>query len=248
MMERESAIYESAAANESLQQLMPKLVQFDRPAQALIFELLPGAQSVALLQDRHTSIDLARAAAHSLALLHRQPRFSSELIDRQPPGIYTAHRGGPLLQWLGPGQMQIVDRVSVSPILAPALDRMSAQWRPERPIHGDVKWENCLWTAAAGSMHWIDWELADNGDPLWDAGCVVQTYLGHAIATQSPLDSRALDAFIDAYDPNAREPIIHCAAARLLQSSLEVMHRQPAPTPLSLALFDAAKRIMASGL
>jgi len=252
MMERECAIYESATANDSLKTLMPPFVRFDRAAQALILALLPGAQSVALLQDRTTSIALARAAAHSLAMLHRQPPFASDLLDLQPPGIYTAHRGGPLLQWLGPSQMKIIERVGASRILSSALDDMAEKWishdRHQHPIHGDVKWENCLWTAATSSLHWIDWELADNGDPHWDAGCVVQAYLCNAITTQSPLDERAIDAFIDAYDPNAREPIIRCAAARLIQNALEVTHGQPAPAPLAFAMFDVAERVMASGL
>jgi HopA1 effector protein family/Phosphotransferase enzyme family len=248
MMERESTIYATAATNDSLKQLMPPFVRFDRDAQTIIFELLPGAQSVALLPDRHTSIELARAAARALVLLHRQAPFQSETLDRQPPGIYTAHRGGSLMQWLGPGQMQMIDRVRASPILGPALDQMAAEWRAERPIHGDVKWENCLWTAATGRFYWIDWELADDGNPLWDAGCFVQAYLAHSISAQSPLDDHALDVFIDAYDAEAREAIVRCAAARLIQTSLEVMHRQPAPTPRALALFDASERIMVSGL
>lgn len=247
MMERESAIYEAAAANDSLKQLLPPFVRFDRGAQAVIFELLPGAQCIALLPDRGTSIEIARAAARTLALLHRQPPFASALLDRQPPGIYTAHRGGSLLQWLGPGQLQIIDRVRMSPILAPALDRMAAEWRAERPIHGDVKWENCLRTAE-GELRWIDWELADNGDPLWDAGCFVQTYIAQSITSQSPLNLEALDAFVNAYDAGARKPIIRCVAARLIQSSLEVMHGQPAPTQIALAFFNAAEGIMESGL
>ncbi|MGH9418931.1 MAG: T3SS effector HopA1 family protein [Thermoanaerobaculia bacterium] len=248
MMERESAIYEAATTNDSLRQLMPPFVRFDPAAQAVVFGLLPGAQCVAQIPGRGTSIGIARAAAHTLAQLHRQPSFASELLDRQPPGIYTAHRGGPLLQWLGPGQMQIIDRVRTSPILAPELDQMAAEWRAEKPIHGDVKWENCLWTAASAQLHWIDWELADNGDPLWDAGCFVQTYIAQSITSQSPLNLAALDAFIDAYDADARHPIVRCAAARLIQSSLEVMHGQPAPTSTALALFNAAERIMASSL
>jgi hypothetical protein len=248
MMERESAIYESAASNESLQTMMPPFVRFDRVSQALIFALLPGAQSAASLPDRNTSIDLVRAAAHSLSLLHQQPPFASDLLDLQPPGIYTAHRGGPLLQWLGPGQMKLIDRVAASPILSAALDDMTEHWRPQHPIHGDVKWENSLWTAATGSLHWIDWELADNGDPHWDAGCFVQSYLAHAITVHSPLDRRPLDTFINTYDSTAHDPIIRCAAARLIQSALEVMHGHPTPTPLAVALFDAAERIMASGL
>jgi aminoglycoside phosphotransferase (APT) family kinase protein len=128
----------------------------------------------------------ATAAGRTLGLLHRRPSANlagtsrAECFDRSPPGIYTAHRGGPLLRWLGIGQLRLIDRVREHPLLAPALDRMSAGWSCVGLIHGDVKWENCLWTQAptgAEMLKWIDWELADLGDSCWDAGCFVQAYL-----------------------------------------------------------------------
>jgi aminoglycoside phosphotransferase (APT) family kinase protein len=244
MMQREAAILAWAAANDDVRHLLPAPAGFDAHAQALTTELLAGAESVATIADRQTSTAIALAAARSLALLHRQTPPRSPLFERRPPDIYTAHRGGPLLQWLGAGQMQIVDRVRESAILAPALDRMAAEWRAEHLIHGDVKWENCLWTASTGRMHWIDWELADAGDPLWDAGCFVQAYL----ARWPDVDRRALDVFIDAYAPEARPAILRCAAARLVQTSLEVMHGQPRPTPLALRHLHAAEELMHSGL
>jgi len=244
MMQREAAILTWAAANEDVRHLLPALGGFDAHAQALTTELLAGAESVANIADRQTSTAIALAAARSLALLHRQTPPRSALLDRRPPDIYTAHRGGPLLQWLGAGQLEIVDRVRESAILAPPLDQMAGEWRTEQLIHGDVKWENCLWTASTGRMHWIDWELADAGDPLWDAGCFVQSYL-----TRWPeVDRRALDVFIDAYAPEARPAILRCAAARLVQTSLEVMHGQPHPTPLALRHLHAAKELMRSSL
>ena len=46
-------------------------------------------------------------------------------------------------------------------------------WRAETFIHNDVKWDNFLVYARAGSrrltqMKIIDWELANFGDPAWD--------------------------------------------------------------------------------
>jgi aminoglycoside phosphotransferase (APT) family kinase protein len=89
-------------------------------------------------------------------------------------------------------------------------------------------------------MRWIDWELADAGDPLWDAGCFVQACLARR-------NVDAANAFIDAYAPDARERILRYAAARLVQSALEVMHGHPGPTPLALRFLAAAEEMMLDG-
>ena len=203
------------------------------------------------------SVAFAAAAAHTLGRLHRRSvddlagTSVAEYFDHKLPGIYNAHRGGPLLQWLGSGQLGMLDRVRKTPLLATALDRMTAEWSCKRLIHGDVKWENCLWmTAATGAatLKWVDWELADLGDPNWDAGCFVQTYLSHWVRLlpfhpEWSLEERlrqdelrfsnlrpALRAFLkeylstldtpEIYLPAYIESIMRNAAARILQMKL----------------------------
>ena len=167
----------------------------------------------------------------------------------------------------------MVDRARNSPVLASALDRMASEWTGTRLIHGDVKWENCLWTTAVGrtgSLQWIDWELADLGNPDWDAGCFVQAYLSHWIRSfplQTNLEDRlqadpnlfpklrsALSAFLNEYIaalqipeadmPRRLDRIMRCAAARILQMSLEVMHREAEPSFEALSLFQTSVEIM----
>jgi hypothetical protein len=280
MMAREAAVYELLThPGEPLYGLCPAFYGFDRQNQVLITELLASAPIVANADSPICSVAFATAAAHTLARLHRRSIESltgTSLVgyfDHQPPGIYTVHRDGPLLQWLRGGQLVIVDRVRNSPVLASALDRMTSEWTGTRLIHGDVKWENCLWTTAvgrAGSMQWIDWELADLGDPDWDAGCFVQAYLSHWIRSlplQTNLEDRLQDdlnlfprlrpvlgVFLNEYIvalqiPEADVPvrldrIMRCAAARMLQMSLEVMHRKAEPTLEALSLFQTSVEIM----
>ena len=147
-------------------------------------------------------------------------------------------------------------------------------------IHGDVKWENCLWRESAGepiTLKWIDWELTDLGDPAWDTGCFIQCYLSHWIRSLPPVTGLtladrigsdadlfsamqpALRAFLEDYIAalqatgsevlGLRERIMRCAAARMVQMGLEVMHGRPVPTPEALSLLenkrcdhDAARR------
>ncbi len=283
MMAREAAFYELLTdPKESLRDLCPAFYGFDRKEQVLITELLPVAAASPGAHPPAFSLAFAAAAGNTLGRLHRRSvddlagTSLAEYCDRQPPGIYTAHRGGPLLQWLGSGQLEMIDRVRKSPQLSSVLDQMTAEWTCARLIHGDVKWENCIWTTAVGNtatLKWVDWELTDLGDPSWDAGCFVQTYLSYWVQS-SPfhlewgLEKRlrldearffsllpALRAFLKEYFvaleiPGAEVPanierIMKCAAARMLQASLELMHRKTKPTPEAICLFDASAEVMA---
>jgi hypothetical protein len=236
MMEREAALL----GYDALRGLSPALVRFDGDAQVLVCELLPDAQRADL------SEAFARDAARSLARLHRVDAAPlARVLDRQPPAIYTAHRGGPLMQWLGAGQCELIDRVRENQVLAPALDEMAAHWSGERLVHGDVKWENCL--RSQGRIYWIDWELAAAGDPLWDVGCYVQAYLTHAVRTGEDV-SREVEIFLREYfaatATERSDSLMRYAAARMIQSALEVMHGHAHPTPLALALLARSEALM----
>ena len=283
MMAREAALYELLRnPKESLRDLCPAFYGFDRKEQVLISELLPIAANASSVYPPVFSVAFAAAAGRTLGRLHRRSvddlagTSVAEHLDRQPPGIYTAHRGGPLHRWLGSGQLGIIDQVRKNPLLASALDRMMAEWTCARLIHGDVKWENCLWTTPAEgveTLKWVDWELADLGDPSWDAGCFVQAYLSHWVRSlpfhpEWNLEERlrrdgvrlsssrpALRVFVKEYlaeveipktdVPACIERTMRAAAARILQMSLEVMHGKAELTPEAMCLLNTSAEIMA---
>ena len=56
------------------------------------------------------------------------------------------------------------------------LAELRAGWAVETLIHGDIKWDNFL-VLPGGGVLLVDWELADFGDPSWDAGSVLQGFL-----------------------------------------------------------------------
>jgi hypothetical protein len=168
--------------------------------------------------------------------------------------------------------MRLIDRVRAHPTLAPALDRLAATWSFDAFTHGDLKFENCVIPAGAsgdGEVLIVDWELADYGDPCWDAGCIVQAYLYTCLR---PFLARpdedlwesigrsgaALCGFWKRYadgveiDGEARtatlERVLGCAGARLIQMALEVMHGQEEPPPVSLSLLAAGEEVMKAPL
>ena len=115
-------------------------------------------------------------------------------------------------------------------------------------VHGDLRWDNCLAVAAAGSRRrtrvlLVDWELAGPGVGGFDVGTVLAEYLrawvgsipivdparsrparrprGHPLARMRP----AMQAFWSAYGPASPAPplrrVVELAAVRLLQTAVE---------------------------
>jgi hypothetical protein len=156
----------------------------------------------------------------------------------------------------------------------PQLPR-AATWSFDAFTHGDLKFENCVVSTdgvadgaadragADPGIRIVDWELADFGDPCWDAGCVVQAYL--YVCLRDFLDRRgerlrerlgragaraeAMRGALDAFRTGCAagldlERVMGCAAARLLQMALEVMHGQEEPPPLALSLLDAGEEVL----
>jgi hypothetical protein len=277
MMQREATVYWLARDRpdfQGLQTLVPPFVRFDGALKILVLGLVPGARNLLCHQEALGSfpVPLGERLGEALALLHRgvgrQMRSAAEdtPFPRQVPGIFTAHRGGPLVRWLGPGQMRLIDRVREHPTLAPALDRLAATWSFDAFIHGDLKFENCVVPGdAAGDreVRIVDWELADFGDPCWDTGCLVQAYLytclrpclsrpgetlwerfGRAGAALGGFWSRYADGLDDEARTTVLERVVGCAAARLIQMALEVMHGLEEPPPASLSLLAAGAEVM----
>ncbi|HEX5705828.1 MAG TPA: T3SS effector HopA1 family protein [Pyrinomonadaceae bacterium] len=293
MLRREAHVYELARRDAdfaSLREVVPPFFGFDAAARATVLGALDG-ESLMQLQQRLGRFPSAfgRALGRALALVHsRVGRTASGdpprgVFNLEPPGIFTAHRDGPLVRWLGPGQMRLVEQVREHALLARVLDGMAATWRHDSFIHGDIKFENCVVVDGAGAgdasdsearaeIKLVDWELADFGEAAWDVGALTQAYLalclshapaGAALREQlqtsaMSFDSmrRAVVAFWRAYreeafpDETTRVKFIEramlCAAARLIQSALEVMHGQPRPTPLALTFLSASIEV-ASG-
>jgi HopA1 effector protein family/Phosphotransferase enzyme family len=126
--------------------------------------------------------------------------------------------------------------------------------------------------ARAGTeIRLVDWELADFGEAAWDVGSAVQAYLalcmsnsaaGPGATSLEQLQAasaewqemrRAVAAFWRAYTSEAAhdeaaltellERTLLCAAARLVQTALEVTHGHRRPTPLALSLLAAGVEV-----
>jgi len=272
MMQREATVYWLSRNDPDfapLAGLIPPFVLFDGALRVLVLGLAPGSRNLLRHQEESRSfpVPLAESLGRALAAVHLgaglrtrsdPPRAAFPL---EVPGIFTAHRGGPLVRWLGAGQMQLVERVREHPVLAPALDRLAATWSFGAFTHGDLKFENCV--ISGERISFVDWELADFGDPCWDAGCLVQAYLylgllptldrpGEGLERRLEITGSRGEAMCEAlrglwrgYEgvPAPLERVLGCAAARLIQMALEVMHGREEPPPMSLSLLEMGAEV-----
>jgi len=101
----------------------------------------------------------------------------------------------------------------------------------------------------------VDWELADFGEACWDVGSVLQSYLSWDLLSGATVKNEpAVQTFWQSYCEESRlvhesarillERSLSCAAARMIQSALEVMQGHPQPTEPALRLFNASVELI----
>jgi hypothetical protein len=193
---------------EPLRALMPKFYDSDPARHALVVELLPEGGS---LSDYHrqlgafpveVGVQLGRILGTYQREMGRRLRegAKSNAFAKRVPWILSLHQlNQNLFGQLSAANTQVLNIIQGYPDFQQTLDRMSAAWRFDSLIHGDIKWDNLHVTPgreeseeglevsaeeaarkqAEGKMNLrlIDWELADFGDACWDAGAVFQSYL-----------------------------------------------------------------------
>jgi aminoglycoside phosphotransferase (APT) family kinase protein len=198
----EGAIYKlmqpGASNGESLLgRYMPHYFKYDTDNGLLILQLLRDAED---LSRRHArtgrfSMQLGSATGKALARLHSLNNFNcvtetnqtGVLLPSRLPAALTIHR--PHLSIAldaSRAKLQLIKIIQKSDDLCNFLEEVRADWRKETLIHGDVKWANWLVLAtrsSAPTVKLIDWELASLGDPSWDIGSALGSYLGFWLAS-----------------------------------------------------------------
>lgn len=182
---REAALHRLAAETPALAALRGATVAlrgFEKRRHALVFDLFEDAETLDALYRRTRAADPAVLAllGAGLAAIHAQAAPLSALVadriaaPRQPPWILTiSRRDMPLF---GQGGAQLVASIRATPSIRQGLETALAGWQPRTLIQGDMKWDNILVRAGAGGgpdLRIVDWELADIGDPLWDAAGIL---------------------------------------------------------------------------
>jgi len=275
MLQREASVYwlvGHAASFSPLKLLLPAFYGFDGESWILILEHIGRTTPAPTQGGKAWRVCLERGSrlGHGLARLHHLEvdacsRTAGPTFPRGLPGILTAHRHGPLTRWLGPGQRALVESIRTTPSLAHGLDLLAAGWQTDAVIHGDLRWPNVLFRPAqspgsAPLLFLVDWELADIGDAGWDLGSALHLYGCQTPdldfdATASAAVWQEARAMWRAYVRQASMTVrqqavvlrraVAFAAARWLQTALEVCGRSTSPPPAAYALLDMGRRVLA---
>jgi len=186
---------DSSTNSERLRRYLPQVRDWDEERRILVFDLVPGARSLAEHhhQTGRWSSALARFTASALRELHRWQPTSGDIAggkeaDGRPPWILSIHRPDQAqLNRMSSGSLEIIKIVQAARPLVAAFDELRAGWRPSSIIHGDVKWDNFVVQpnrrAKGARLTLVDWEMVQRGDPLWDAGSYLSQYLDTWIAS-----------------------------------------------------------------
>ncbi|MFL6195782.1 MAG: phosphotransferase family protein [Thermoanaerobaculia bacterium] len=185
----EATVYQLANADTpfaALRPLLPRFHGYDTERNIIVLEAVPGAESLHLRQLRENAIspEVARALGTALGQVQRQVRADRAAASvpqgtfaAQPPWILSAaEMTGQPTQGVSGAGLQLLQVLQRYPEFPRLLAELRAGWRVETLIHGDIKWDNFLVTPDNG-VRLVDWELADWGDPSWDAGAVLQGFL-----------------------------------------------------------------------
>ena len=287
-LRHEGNCYTLAATDSGLTalgRLMPTFYAYDAQRNLLITELLRDSENLAVYHKRRGvfPIGVASLMGRTLGSYHKaefvpnqddQHRVS---FRKQIPWILSVHQSfkTPPFGFSG-GNARLLEIVNKYQDFSRALDFLREKWEYKALIHGDMKWENCVVYPRDGDEHElnlkvVDWEVADLGDPYWDVGAILNSYIMFWIFSlpaedgisvqemadkaQHPIEKMqaAIRAFWQAYcektslseekQSGMLEKCIQYAAARLIQTAFEHMVFSPQLSGYGVLLLQVSRNI-----
>jgi hypothetical protein len=255
----------------------PRLLAYDAAREIMSLELLTGYRSLAELPSGQGAHQPAVAARLGGALrdFHRPEhgqaaRDDPQIFAASRPWIFGLGDGLPGMgKPIGPANRSLIGIVQGEASLREGLEALKSSWSPDSLVHGDMKWDNCLVAPGGEEVRFVDLELADRGDPLWDVAGVLHAYLGYwlygagvdaltepgarsALAEASLEAARpAIRAFLEAYFGDAAGArnrgalAFRYAAGRLLQAVYEASAAAAALNAQAILMLQLAANIFA---
>jgi hypothetical protein len=248
----------------------------DPESRTLVLELASGSETLSEYHRRlpWAPVDAGRQQGAALSALHCATQGAGQ--PGKVPWILSVQETDPaLFDSLSSANARLLESVQSYPEYCRLLSALRTEWQPSCLIHGDVKWDNFLIRnseSANPKLLLVDWELASFGDPCWDAGSVLQSYLNfwiyslpfHETAQPDLLVSRArcplerlqpaIRGFWESYvsgmqwDGEAARAMlfrsVRCGAARMVQTAYEMMHHCQQMPPAGAAMLQTSFNIL----
>ncbi len=258
----EAAIYQvlKKMQQSHLQAYLPACVHYDESAKILVLEYIPDAQDLRAYHLKRGQFpkSIGHQIGTILGLLHHltlmNPDEGNSSLPLVTPWVLSLHHPElNLFRTISKVGLRLIKIMQQFPEFGEKLDQLRLDWCPDTLIHSDIKFENFIAYPGPRSrrqLKLIDWEFAGQGDPCWDVGSVLSSYLcfwltSIPITGEKPPDQfvtlaryplvnmqGAIAAFWDAYiqqmqlDPVMAEIYllrsIQFGAARLVQTAYEM--------------------------
>lgn len=287
-LQREATCYQLAQNTpelSALSALFPKCHGYDVARHILVLELIKDGESLGDYYRRTGNFapSVAEHLARVIGTYHKgdanelQKHSNGSVFPKMVPWILSVHQQQP--SWfssLSGANSQLLQIVARYPDFPERLDALRARWTVRALIHGDMKWENCLLHDFDGivprKVKIVDWELADLGDPLWDVGAVLQSYLCYwimslpsiegtsieQIITRAPISLERMQPSVQTFwntyakvleysREQSRDALIRCityGAARMIQTTYEYMTYAPELNTNALYLLQVSMNVL----
>lgn len=282
---QEAHFYEVAQSDsrfEPLGPILPKCLHYDPRNHVLVIEYYEDSDNLSRYYSHHHELNpvLAKRFGEALARCHttthlnhlsEQPAFQEQL-----PWVISVTEDGPPtgLQTLSGGNAQLIALIQQNPEIAKGFAVLRDSWKTSCLIHGDMKWDNCLLFPRDApdtekQIKIVDWEIVGYGDPMWDFGSFIHSYLIMWILTLDTIDSQAnsgleginetlwkmqpsIKEFCDSYLAHNSQvseqdflKAFQFCAARLVQSAFEMLLQSQEIYPAARIALDLSAQIFA---
>lgn len=254
---------------------LPNVVHYEHDGEMLVVEYFENARDLRSMMATEGEVcpDASEAAARELAAVHALTDEAHAwptggAVRSNPPAVLGLHLPPlGLVQALSAGNVSVLGVLQKFPGVCAQLEDLRRAWRPTTAVHGDLRWDNCLYrTAPEAAGLLVDWEFARLGDPMWDVGCVFADHLAAWVRSMPtvpdvdhdrlasmaayplPKVSRDLRAFWTAYSAcTGFGKVVNAAAyagCRLIEYVLEELHERNDATPHAAVMLQLAANIL----
>lgn len=225
VFEQEAHCYWLARENPAfatLASLLPVCDAYDPESRVLVLELI-RAEPVPVTAGSTQA--LARAMRQYQQGLSEATAREAGFRHRVPWALTLAEPDAARERDSNDGNRALLDILRAYPGFREALRALREEWQPGALLHGDMKLENCL---IRDDRVWLlDWEIAAWGDPVWDAGGLLQSCWcrwinGSYSQSQVREASQAFwEIYGEGHPAGSLERTLRYAAARLIQTAWE---------------------------
>jgi hypothetical protein len=166
---------------KSIRSFVPHYFDYDTANHLLILGLINNARNLYefYLDNLIFDPDIAVTKGKILASLHqikssafKKDNKSTELFKRQIPWIFNiGEESFNNFKVKNESDREVIYLVSNNEPFLKKIKLLKKTWEFSTLIHGDIKWHNFLISGKRPEFQikLIDWEIADFGDPCWDA-------------------------------------------------------------------------------